>query len=92
MFLAIAPLSGVLVSRVGPRWAHGVRDMLVAASFIWLSRAQPGASYVASILPPALLWGLGIGLTVTPLAVSVLAAVNDADLGEASAINDAASG
>jgi hypothetical protein len=38
-----------------------------------------------------LLWGLGIGLAVTPLTAAVLAAVGDADLGEASGINDAAS-
>ena len=37
------------------------------------------------------LWGLGSGVAVTPLTAAVLAAVSDADLGEASAINDAAS-
>jgi hypothetical protein len=42
-------------------------------------------------LPGVLLWGLGIGLAVTPLTAAVLAAVGDADLGEASGINDAAS-
>lgn len=35
--------------------------------------------------------GLGIGLAVAPLTAGVLAAVDDSDLGEASAINDAAS-
>jgi hypothetical protein len=36
------------------------------------------------------LWGIGIGIAVTRLTAAVLAAVSDADLGEASAINDAA--
>ena len=36
------------------------------------------------------LWGIGPGIAVTPLTAAVLAAVPDADLGEASAVNDAA--
>ena len=35
--------------------------------------------------------GAGLGLAVTPLTAAVLAAVRDSDLGQASAINDAAS-
>jgi hypothetical protein len=65
--------------------------LFVAAGFGWLSTAQPGQGYAASLLPGVLLWGLGIGLAVTPLTAAVLAAVGDADLGEASGINDAAS-
>ena len=38
-----------------------------------------------------LLRASGSGLAVTPLTAAVLAAVDDADLGEASAVNDAAS-
>jgi hypothetical protein len=65
--------------------------LIVAAGFVWLSQAHPGDDYVSAILPGALLWGLGVGVAVTPLTAAVLAAVNDRDLGEASAINDAAS-
>jgi hypothetical protein len=46
---------------------------------------------VSAILPATLVRGVGLGLAVTPLTAAVLAAVGDADLGEASAINDAAS-
>jgi uncharacterized YccA/Bax inhibitor family protein len=63
----------------------------VAAAFAWVSQLGPGDSYVRSILPAAVLWGIGLGLAVTPLTSAVLAAVRDKDLGEASAINDAAS-
>ena len=90
LLLAIAPISGALVSRIGPRWPMVAGILAVALGFLWLSAAQPGASYVESILPPAMLWGIGIGVAVTPLTAAVLAAVSDADLGEASAINDAA--
>ena len=90
MLLVLSPVSGALVSRVGPRWLMVAGMLAVAAAFVWLSGAQMGASYAAAILGPVVLWGLGIGLAVTPLTAAVLAAVDDADLGEASGINDAA--
>ena len=40
IFLLISPLSGVLVSRVGPRWLMVSGILMVAASFIWLSGAR----------------------------------------------------
>lgn len=91
VFLLLAPVSGALVARAGPRWLMTGGILFVAAGFGWLSAAEPGQGYAASILPGVLLWGLGIGLAVTPLTAAVLAAVGDADLGEASGINDAAS-
>jgi MFS family permease len=91
VFLAISPLSGALTSLIGPRWPMVSGILTVAVGFLWLSTARAGASYAETILPSALLWGLGMGLAVTPLTAAVLAAVADADLGEASAINDGAS-
>jgi EmrB/QacA subfamily drug resistance transporter len=90
MLLVISPISGALVARVGPRWLMVTGILAVAAAFVWLSGARPGASYAAAILAPAILWGVGIGIAVTPLTAAVLAAVDDAELGEASGINDAA--
>jgi len=89
MFLLLAPVSGALVSRVGPRWLMVAGMLVVAAGLIWISDADPGERYVTAILPGALLWGIGIGIAVTPLTAAVLAAVPDADLGEASGVNDA---
>jgi EmrB/QacA subfamily drug resistance transporter len=91
VFLVIAPISGALVARLGPRWLMTSGIVIVAGAFVWLSDAQPGMSYWVAILPGALLWGLGIGVAVSPLTAAVLAAVGDRDLGEASGINDAAS-
>lgn len=90
MLLVMAPISGALVARTGPRWPMVAGILALALAFVWISAAQPGASYVESILPPAVLWGIGVGVAVTPLTAAVLAAVNDPDVGEASAINDAA--
>jgi hypothetical protein len=54
------------------------------------SPCSSGRGFTA-ILPGTLPWGLGLGLTVTPLTAAVLAAVADPDLGEATAISDVAS-
>jgi EmrB/QacA subfamily drug resistance transporter len=91
VFLVVSPLVGGLVARFGTRWPMAAGILIVAAGFAWLSAASPGESYVRAILPGALLFGLGLGLSVAPLTAGVLAAVDDSDLGEASAINDAAS-
>jgi len=91
VFLVVSPVVGGLVARVGTRWPMTLGILLVAAALVWLSAARPGTGYAEAILPGALLWGLGIGLTVAPLTAGVLAAVDDSDLGEASAVNDAAS-
>jgi EmrB/QacA subfamily drug resistance transporter len=90
VFLAMAPLSGILVARFGPRWLMVIGMTIVGVAFAYLSVAHPGGSYLVAILPGVLLWGVGTGLQVTPLTASVLAAVRDSDLGEASAINDSA--
>ena len=91
VFLVVSPLAGALVARIGTRWPMAAGILLVAIGFVWLAAAQPGQPYVQAILPGAILWGLGLGLAVAPLTAGVLAAVPDGDLGEASAINDAAS-
>jgi EmrB/QacA subfamily drug resistance transporter len=91
VFLLMSPISGALVARVGPRWLMASGIAVVALGLVWMSQARPGSSYLGTILPAALVWGLGVGLAVTPLTAAVLAAVADTDLGEAAAVNDAAS-
>src|SRR4051794_19039374 len=90
IFLALSPISGRLAPRVGPRRLMTAGILTTAAGFLWWAYA-PSGTYAQAILPGAVLWGIGLGLTVTPLTAAVLAAVTDADLGEASAISDVAS-
>jgi EmrB/QacA subfamily drug resistance transporter len=91
VFLVVSPLAGGLVARIGTRWPMAAGILITSAGFAWLAAAQPGEPYARAILPGVMLWGLGVGLAVAPLTAGVLAAVDDSDLGEASAINDAAS-
>lgn len=90
VFFLLSPLSGALVSRLGARRLMVAGILLIAGSQVWLAQVHPGSHYVEAILPAALLRGVGLGLMVAPLTAAVLAAVGDSDLGEASAINDAA--
>jgi EmrB/QacA subfamily drug resistance transporter len=89
VFLALSPVSGVLVRRLGPRLLMTAGIVAIGLAFLWLAIVRGG--YAGAILPAVLLWGVGLGLTVTPLTAAVLAAVGDGDLGEASAISDVAS-
>lgn len=91
VFLLLSPFVGGWVARTGPRRLMVAGMLAIAAAFCWLSLAGPGDSYATALLPGALLWGLGAALLVAPLTAAVLAAVSDDDLGEASAVNDAAS-
>jgi MFS family permease len=91
VFLVLSPVVGGLVARIGPRRLMVAGILCIAGAFLWLSAVAAGDGYLTAILPGALLWGLGLGLTVAPLTAAVLAAVSDEDLGEASAVNDAAS-
>jgi EmrB/QacA subfamily drug resistance transporter len=91
LFLLLSPVVGGVVGRIGPRRLLVAGGVCIAGAFLWLSAISPGDTYLRAILPGALLWGLGLGLTVAPLTASVLAAVSDDDLGEATAVNDAAS-
>jgi MFS family permease len=78
-----------LVSRIGPRWLMFAEIVLIAVAQLRLAQVQPGSGYSGTILPGAVVQGVGLGLMVTPLTAAVLAAVSDSDLGEASALNDA---
>ncbi len=90
VFIVLSPVSGALVAKLGVRWLMVAGILLIGSAQLWLAQVHPGSHYLGAILPAALLQGVGLGLTVAPLTAGVLAAVRDSDLGEASAINDAA--
>lgn len=75
-----------LVTRLGPRRQLAVGLVIAAAGLFWLSGASPGSGYFSQILGPALLVGLGFGLSFVPMTISAMAGVPARDAGLASGI------
>src|SRR4051812_8674585 len=74
VFLVLAPFSGALVSRIGPRWPMVAGILLVGVSQVWLAQLHPGSGYAAAGLPAALGGGGGVGLAAAPPAPARLGA------------------
>jgi EmrB/QacA subfamily drug resistance transporter len=89
IMLFLSARMGALAQRIGPRRPMTVGPLLCAAGALWLSRLDSGATYAADVLPPVVLFGLGLSLTVAPLTSTVLAAAPDEHAGLASGVNNA---
>ncbi|WP_213455265.1 DHA2 family efflux MFS transporter permease subunit [Rhizomonospora bruguierae] len=64
----VAPLSGVLADRIGPRVVIAVALLLQAVGIGWLAVvSHPGVAYPA-LVPPFVFAGLGMGLYFAPAA------------------------
>jgi EmrB/QacA subfamily drug resistance transporter len=80
---------GALSARFGPRIFMGCGPLVAAAGVLLLARADEHVSYVTDVLPPMLLFGLGLALTVAPLTATVMADARRGDSGIASGVNNA---
>jgi hypothetical protein len=65
-----------------------VGPIVAAAGLALLARLGPGSSYLGGVLPPVLIFALGLSATVAPLTATVLAAAPGRQVGVASAINN----
>lgn len=90
LLLLFSARSGALAQRIGPRLQMTVGPMVIAASFLMLTRIRPGSAYLTGVLPAVTVLGLGLAITVAPLTTAVLAAIDDDHAGIGSAINNAA--
>jgi EmrB/QacA subfamily drug resistance transporter len=80
---------GALADRYGPRLFMGAGPVVAAAGILLFLRTGMHVSYFADLLPPLLVFSLGLSMTVAPLTAAVLADADEADAGIASAINNA---
>jgi len=81
--------AGALADRVGPRLPLTLGPAIAGAGFALFAVLPADAGYVVSILPGLVVLGVGIAVTVAPLTAAVLNAVDRADQGAASGINNA---
>jgi EmrB/QacA subfamily drug resistance transporter len=81
LMLVLSSRAGALAQRIGPRLPMTVGPLVVAGGLLLLGQVSPGDSYWTGVLPGAVVFGLGLSLTVAPLTAAVLAAVDEHDLG-----------
>src|SRR5712691_8761331 len=79
---------GALADRLGPRLFMGAGPLVAAAGILLFLRVGMHTSYVRDLLPPLLVFSIGLSMTVAPLTATVLADADETDAGIASAINN----
>jgi EmrB/QacA subfamily drug resistance transporter len=89
IMLFLSARAGALAQRIGPRLPMTLGPMLVAGGLLLFARIDDGRSYAAGVLPGAVVFGLGLALTVAPLTATIMAAADEEHLGSASGINNA---
>jgi EmrB/QacA subfamily drug resistance transporter len=91
VMLLLSGRVGGLAQRIGPRLPMIIGPFGCALGLVLLTRAVPGASYPAGVLPGVLVFGLGLSITVAPLTSAVLASVPAERGGVAAGVNNAVS-
>ena len=89
LLFVLSPRVGDLANRVGPRLPMTAGPIVTGAGIGLLSMVQAGDGYLSGVLPPVLLFGAGLGITVAPLTTAVLAAADERHAGVASGVNNA---
>jgi len=86
---ALSRRFGALADRFGPRLFMATGPLVAGLGLLLLVRAGRDAPYMGTVFPSALLFGLGLSITVAPLTAAVLAGVEDEHAGVASGVNNA---
>jgi EmrB/QacA subfamily drug resistance transporter len=85
MIVAVAPVSGRLSDRFGPRWLIAGGLVIVAASLFSFSRIAVDSTYL-DLLPGFVLLGIGIAMTMSPMTSAAMNAVPVQKAGIASGV------
>ena len=88
LFLLSARM-GALATRIGPRLPLTIGPIVAGAGMVLLSRVGPDATFVADVLPGAVVFGLGLSAIVAPVTSTALGSVPEARVGAASGVNNA---
>ena len=89
LMLVLSPRAGALAQRIGPRLPLTVGPLVIAASLLLMRTIDSGDGYVEAVLPPIIVFGLGLSLVVAPITATVLAAADPDHAGVASGVNNA---
>jgi EmrB/QacA subfamily drug resistance transporter len=89
IMLLLSSRAGALSQRIGARIPMTVGPAIVAVGLLLFSRVHEGVHYATTVLPAAIVFGLGLATTVAPLTAAVLGAVDRDRAGIASGVNNA---
>ena len=88
VMFALSRRFGALADRYGPRFFMGGGPLVAALGLLWFQRAGVQVDYLSEVLPPLLVFSLGLSMTVAPLTAAVLAEAEE-QAGIASGVNNA---
>jgi EmrB/QacA subfamily drug resistance transporter len=88
IMLVVSSRSGALAARIGPRLQMSVGPLVIAASFLLLTRISGSGDYLTAALPGIVAFGLGVAIMVAPLTATALSTVPAEHAGVASALNN----
>jgi EmrB/QacA subfamily drug resistance transporter len=91
LMLLFSARSGALAQRIGARIPLTVGPLVIALGMLLMAQIDPDASYLTSVFPAVVVFGLGLTLVVAPVTATVLAAADSRHSGIASGINNAVS-
>ncbi|HEV2787132.1 MAG TPA: MFS transporter, partial [Solirubrobacteraceae bacterium] len=89
VMLALSKRVGMLADRIGPRLFMGAGPLLSAVGLLAFLRLEADVDYATGLLPPLLLFSLGLTATVAPLTAMVLSDADEEHAGIASGVNNA---
>ena len=82
---------GMLAGRHGPRLYMAAGPIIAAIGYLLMTTVREPFDFWTQMLPGLVVFGLGLSATVSPLTAAILAAVDPAQSGIGSAINNAIS-
>jgi EmrB/QacA subfamily drug resistance transporter len=85
--MIVAPIAGLLTTRIGSRTLVTSGMMLQAAALAWIAAVSTADVAYGTLVPPFVVAGVGLGLSLAPLSTAVLASVPEGDHGKASGAN-----
>jgi EmrB/QacA subfamily drug resistance transporter len=89
VMFVLSPRIGRLSMRRGPRFFMGFGPLIAGVGILGLVRLDSDFSYGLELLPPLILFSVGLSMTVAPLTATVLADADETDAGIASGVNNA---
>ena len=89
LMLVFSAWSGGLVERIGARLPLAVGSLVIATAFLAMTTISAGDAYLTGVLPPIVLFGVGLTLVVAPGTAVALDATALKRAGIASGVNNA---